>query len=217
MDNAEIKGFNGNQNLYDYVCNATYNTNDKYYIFIDCVPDNQKALRYYYGIKQATVHINNVEVLDLLCFEYLILKFKYLLNWIKPIKITKDYSEGEIAREEFINVVESKSSWSNNIKLVKYVVKNKGIDTSVQGWQRELIFISMENLASLILSKITNGGTTEFGISKTRLGKCWYCDCCSKYNNKIGKHKCRMYRYGKNANEKARILWNHTEAHKLIK
>ena len=102
MDNAEIKGFNGNQNLYDYVCNATYNTNDKYYIFIDCVPDNQKALRYYYGIKQSTVHINNVEVLDLLCFEYLILKFKYLLNWIKPIKITKDYSEGEIAREEFI-------------------------------------------------------------------------------------------------------------------
>lgn len=216
--NAEIKGFDGNANLHNHVCNAKYNAHDIYYIFIDCVPDNQKALSYYNGIKEATSNKKNVKVLDLLCFEYMLLKFRYLLNWIKPTKLTKDYVEGEIARAELIKVVESHNSWLTNPILVKYIVKNKGIDTNNQGWQRDLFFVSMENLASLILSKMTNGGTTEFGVSKTKLGKCWHCNCCGKYNsNKIGNAKCRMYRYGKKADDKARILWNHTDAHKFIK
>ncbi len=37
---ADIKGFDDNKNLHNYVCNATYNVHDTYYIFVDCVPDN---------------------------------------------------------------------------------------------------------------------------------------------------------------------------------
>ncbi len=50
--NADIRGFNSNKNLSDYISTYTFDNNDIYHVFIDKVSDNQKALKYYVDIKE---------------------------------------------------------------------------------------------------------------------------------------------------------------------
>ncbi len=214
---AEIKGFNGNKNLADYVKNFKFNYSDKYYIFIDNVQDNKSALVYYRFIKDYTMGIPNVKVENILCFEYLMIKFRYFIEWTQPVKHTELYDLGIKAREEFIECAESNNKWFRYNNIVRLIIKLKYINTRVTGWERQIENLSSENVAALILSAMTNGGTTDFGITKTRFGKCWHCDCCNKYtDSKRGNEKCRMYKYKKKSSEKAHILWNNTYAKKCI-
>ncbi len=210
--NADIQGFNGNDKLCAYLTTVIFNSNDIYYIFIDKVLDNNLALKYYLSAKKIVRNHKNVKLVDILCFEYLLLKFKYFVSWTTPVKMTKDYKICEQVRTEFIHCIETKQSWIHNNQICNFVMTKKNINNS-----NGLGYISSENVATLILSLMTNGGTTEFGISKTKFGGCWHQDCCFKYKNStMGKVKCRMYRYKKTSNDKAKNLWNNTDARRII-
>lgn len=214
--NVSIRGFDGNKNLADHMKNCSINMNDTYLIFVDKVLDNPKALQYYIDIKNTCLKYKNVHVVDLLCFEYMMLRFKYIINWTEPMKIIKGYEEARAIRNDFINCIDNGIAWVNNPNIVKYVVKKKNINTSLIGWQRELAYVSSENIATDLLTQMTNGGTTEFGISKTNFGRCWYCNCCPKHSKAVGNKKCRMFRYTKTSQDKARNLWNGTLARQII-
>jgi len=214
---ADIKGFNSNKNLHDYILTCSFNINDTYHIFIDKVTDNQKALKYHIAVKQKVAAYKNVIVHDLLCFEYLMLRFRYFIEWTRPTGNNKSYTECEIIRKHFITCIDNNISWVRQKQIVSFVVKRFKINVSKNNWQRELQFISSENIASAILSTMTNGGTIDFGISKTRLGICWQCNCCVKHKSPaIGNKKCRIYKYNKKALDKARNLWNNTYAKNII-
>ena len=215
---ADIRGFNGNEKLHDYILTYIFNENDTYHIFIDKVTDNQKALKYYIAVKQNVATYENVIVHDLLCFEYLLLRFKYFLEWTRPTGINRSYTECESVRKCFIDCIDNKIPWTRQREIVRFVTKRSNIDTTLPNWQRELQFVSSENIATALLSIMTNGGTIDFGVSKTRLGECWQCNCCTKHKTPvIGKKKCRIYRYHKNARDKARNLLNNTYARNIIK
>jgi hypothetical protein len=92
----------------------------------------------------------------------------------------------------------------------------QGFDISDSKFVEQLQYISFENIATSLLSNMTNGGTTEFGITKTNFGECWHCNCCGKYKDDVGDDKCRIYKDNKTANLKAVDLWNYTEAHCYI-
>lgn len=103
--------------------------------------------------------------------------------------------------------------WTKQADIVKFVVKRLNVDTTKSNWTSELAYISSENVAEAILNAMTNGGTTEFGISKSKFGNCWHSDCCTKHaDSKTGNKKCRIYRYSKKAYAKAGNLWNNTYA-----
>lgn len=215
--NVSVKGFGGNNKLADYLKNCVFNTNDTYIILVDMVLDNAKALKYYVDIQKMVNNYKNVYLADLLCFEYMMLRFKYFEAWTEPMKAVRGYQDARKIRNKFIKCIDSGTPWTNEKDIVNYVVKYKGINTSVPGWQSELIYVSSENLATLLLSMMTNGGKTDFGVSKASLGQCWTCNCCVKYiNNKIGNSKCRIHKYKKDALEKANNLWNGTLAKQIV-
>lgn len=211
-----IQGFDGNDKLASHIKNFNFNTKDKYIILADMVLDNSKALAYYLDISNSIRGYNNVYLSDLLSFEYMMLRFKYFINWTEPMKIISGYEQAKPIRNKFIHCIDNGISWVTEPDIVNYIVKRKGIDTNKPGWQRELTFISSENIATLLLSTMTNGGTTEFGISKTRFGNCWYNNCCHKHNSVNGNNKCRIYKYNKTSLEKAKNLWNGTLAKQII-
>ncbi|MCI8311636.1 MAG: hypothetical protein HFI12_05430 [Lachnospiraceae bacterium] len=216
--NADIRGFNSNKNLSDYISTYTFDNNDIYHVFIDKVSDNQKALKYYVDIKRNVSVYKNVIVHNLLCFEYLILRFKYFVEWTKPTKDNQLYNSCEIIRKQFIASIDNKEAWIKKNDIVDFIVRRYNIDTSKNNWQRELQFVSSENIATVLLNTMTNGGTIDFGVSKTRLGVCWQCNCCIKYNvSVIGNKKCRIYKYNKQTLDKAKNLWNNTYAKNISK
>lgn len=216
--NADIKGFNGNDKLLRHIKNVTINIDDMYHIFVDKVVDNQKALQYYIDIKSKTSAYKNVVVHDLLSFEYMMLKFRYFIEWTEPTGKNQLYSECKLVRKQFIDCMNSKISWTKQVDIVKFVVKRLNVDTTKPKWTSELKYISSEDVATAILNAMTNGGTVDFGISKSRFGNCWHCNCCIKHDDsKIGNKKCRMYKYKKTDLEKAHNLWNNTYAKNIIK
>lgn len=218
MNNSDIRGFGSNSNLLKYIKIHSFNPQDTYHIFVDKVIDNQKALKYYIDIKQEVKAYKNVVVHNLLSFEYMMLRFKNFIEWTEPTGNNQLYSISKPVRKQFIDCIDNQIPWVRQKDIVAFVVKRFNINTNMNSWQRELQFISSENVATSLLSAMTNGGTVDFGISKTRFGECWHCNCCSKYKAyKIGNKKCRIYKYHKKALEKARNLWNNTYAKNIAK
>lgn len=214
---TEIRGFGGNHKLYTHLNETEFDSHDLYYIFMDKVPDNPKALKYYLNTVKIVSGYHNVVLADLLCFEYLLLKFEHFIKWTKPVKCGSLYKECEHVRTEMIHSIETGNSWVLYDPILHFIAKQKRIDLHIPGWQKELSFISSENIVTLLLSCMTNGGTTEFGVSKTRLGRCWYEDYCFKYDNDhTGFNKCRMYGDQKTSEAKARTLWEKTDAKNLL-
>lgn len=217
LDNADIRGFSSNSALYNHIQKVSFNKNDIYYIFIDKVFDNNKAYKYYKDAKRLVSTFPNVILADLLCFEYLMLKFRYIEAWTRPMKNSDMYNKCLKAKEEFKACVESGESWTKVNDIISIVVILKNIDTNKPNWKCELNYISSETVATSILSAMVNGGTTDFNVSKTRFGLCWTCKCCSRYTaSAIADKKCRIYRYRKTSNDKAGNLWNNTQAKSLI-
>lgn len=217
LKGADIRGFNGNSKLCDYLENYNYNREDKYIIFFDDVLDNTSVVNQRRRLDKICDTHSNVIKAKLLSFEYLILKFKHFLNWTEPMKNTKIYNIGKRVRDDFIYCIENNMDWRYKQSIVAFVVLRKNINTKIAGWQAILNDISSENVCTDILSAMTNVGSTEFGIAKTRLGGCWIKDCCFKHDKKVGNMKCRMYKYGKTSKEKATNLWNCTDIHNFIR
>jgi hypothetical protein len=217
--NADIQGFGSNDKVVEALKQAVIDNQDTYYIFIDYVRDNKRALGYYL-VAMNYIKVKgytNVHLMKLLSFEYLILGFKYFEQWTEPTKNNLLYNICKPVRKELIRIVDSQNaSWINNETIVNYLAYIKGIDISDSKFVEQLQYISFENIATSLLSNMTNGGTTEFGITKTNFGKCWHCNCCGKYKDDVGDDKCRIYKDNKTANMKAVDLWNYTEAHCYI-
>lgn len=217
LNGVDIQGFGSNSNLFNFLKTYKINSKDKYIILIDAVWDNRKAYTYFRDTKNMMAKYSNVVVSDLLCFEYLMLRYKHLVTWTEPMKPIRGYIEAKEIREKFIHLIDEGKSWVTDNDIVNYVVKHTGIDTTKPNWRNELQFISSENIATWLLSQMTNGGTIRFGVSKTLFGSCWYSNCCNLYINKqIGEKKCRIYNYVKTSQEKAKNLWNGTVAKQII-
>ena len=204
--NADIQAFDGNLKLCNYLAIVNFN-----------ISDNQLALKYYKKAKKIIKGHPNVKLVDLLSFEYLLLRFKYFVEWTRPIAHIQLYEECIQVRKEMIHCIETKQDWINNDIIVDFIIKRRQINTNNPKWKEELYFISSEKIVTAIINAMTNGGTTEFGVSKTQFGRCWHCNCCCKYvKSEIGNKKCRMYRYKKTSKDKAKNLWNNTDARKII-
>lgn len=224
LKNADIQGFSSNKNLRNHIKECIENHNihkaDTYYIFMDCVQDNEVAYRLYNNLLYLTNGYNNIKVMDLLCFEYLMLKFKYLENWIKPIRTSnKNFEKMLELRNIFIDIVETNKDWTKNKYIVQFVMAY-GKAKMMKGEHLDFKHISEEYISTLMLSKLTSWYNADFCIVKTTLGNCWTCNCL--YCNKKYKSKCR-----RNSNSvrienkeplgKAKLLWQYTDAHKYIK
>ena len=98
---VESKG--SNQGLLDAVLDLNIKEDDKYYIAFDYVVDNQDIRNKYRMLKSITDKSEGkIVILDMICFEYLILAFDKLVEWTGTGKTDKIK-----IREEVLTAVEN--------------------------------------------------------------------------------------------------------------
>lgn len=92
-----------NQGILDALDDLNLNDEDKYYIAFDYVVDNQDIRNKYRLLKSISdVSDGKVIILDMICFEYLILAFDKLVQWTGSGKTDKIRM-----REEILAAVEN--------------------------------------------------------------------------------------------------------------
>lgn len=144
---------------------ALEDTENRYIIVFDNSFDNpqvtmeQKLLRQYADKK------DNVVLMDIICFEYLLLEFKDLIKWIYAPndEFLQKRVKAIDARGKLINAIETGNL---NYKAIKEIVE----------YSEHLYDYNIEQLSAKILFDLTRN--TGFEVSKGTIGQCWIKSCC---------------------------------------
>ena len=156
---VESKG--SNQGLLDAVLDLEIKGDDKYYIVYDYVVDNQDIRNKYRILKSIEKKSEEkIIILDMICFEYLILAFDKLIEWTGTGKTDKIK-----IREEVLAAVE-----------------NHGINLSKIDGEKTLQYIasfkrySTERVMKSLVGEFTQN--EKWSVKGSLMGECWYKDCC---------------------------------------
>ncbi|MEG0109177.1 MAG: hypothetical protein RR705_10075 [Lachnospiraceae bacterium] len=138
---------------------------NRYIIAFDNSFDNVQIYMEQKILKQAADVRANVFLLDLVCFEYTLLEFDKLIEWIyAPEDEFIEKRAGAIAaREKLVKMIKSGEL---NYKAIQEVLD---YDNNVEDH-------NIEQLSAKLLFDLTRN--TGFEVSKGKLGDCWTQTCC---------------------------------------
>jgi hypothetical protein len=195
-DELVVESKGSNQGLVDAVIDLYIKDDNKYYIAFDYVVDNQDIRNKYRMLKSiADKAEGKLIILDMICFEYLILAFDKLVEWTGTGKTDKIK-----IREEILSAIENHGinlSRIDDEKTLQYLA----------GFKR----YSTERVLKSLVGKFTQN--EKWSVKGTLMGECWYKDCC------VSEHPDNL-RGGKpeieDGNEKMRILIQSEEVQKII-
>lgn len=140
-------------------------TENRYIVVFDNSFDNlqivmeQKLLREYAKVK------NNVLLMDIICFEYILLEFKDLIEWIyaSDDEFLTERKKAIAAREKLVNTIQKgELNYKDICEIVEY---NENVDN-----------YNVEQLSAKILFDLTRN--TGFEVFKGNIGECWIKSCC---------------------------------------
>ncbi len=156
---VESKG--NNQGLVDTVLDLDVKEGDKYYIAFDYVVDNQDIRNKYRMLRSITDKSEGkIIILDMICFEYMILAFDRLVEWTGTGKIDKiKICEEVLAAVENHRINLSKI---NDEKILQYIA----------GFKR----YSTERVMKSLVGEFTQN--EKWSVKGSLMGECWYKDCC---------------------------------------
>ena len=191
---VESKG--SNQGLLNALSDIDMKANDKYYVLFDYVVDNQDIRNKYRMLKIIEEKSEGkIIILDMICFEYLILAFETLVEWTGIGKTDKIK-----IREEVLAVVENHRinlSKINDEKALQYIA----------GFKR----YSTERVMKSLVGEFTQN--EKWSVKGELMGECWYRDCC------VSEHPDSL-RCGRpeveNGDEKIRMLIQSAEVQRVI-
>lgn len=144
---------------------ALEDTENRYIVVFDNSFDNlqvameQKVLRKYAGDKE------NVVLMDIICFEYILLEFKELIEWIyaPDDEFLVKRKKAITAREKLVKTIQNGEI---NYKDIREIIEyNENVDN-----------YNVEQLSARILFDLTRN--TGFEVSKGSVGECWIKSCC---------------------------------------
>ena len=192
---VESKG--SNQGLLDAVLDLNIKGDDKYYIAFDYVVDNQDIRNKYRMLKSITDKSDGkIVILDMICFEYLILAFDRLVELTGTGKTDKIK-----IREEVLTAVEN-----HRIDLSK--IDDEKTLQYIAGFKR----YSTERVMKSLVGEFTQN--EKWSVKGNLMGECWYKDCC------VSEHTDNL-RCGKpevmDGNEKMRTLIWSEEVQRLMR
>ena len=171
-------------------------TQNRYIVVFDNSFDNlqvameQKILRKHAKVK------NNVLLMDIICFEYILLEFTNLISWIYAtddeylIKRRKVV----VARKKFVNTIQNGEM---NYKDIREIVEYNG---NVDNY-------NVEQLSARILFDLTRN--TGFEVSKGKIGDCWVKSCC-KWEKRMPDDICGLDINRLSIREKMRQIYEGT-------
>jgi len=192
---VESKG--SNQGLLDEVIDLNIKADERYYIAFDYVVDNQDIRNQYRMLKSiADKSEGKIVILDMICFEYLILAFDKLVEWTGTGKIDKIK-----IREEVLTAVEN-----HRINLSK--IDDEKTLQYLAGFKR----YSTERVMKSLVGEFTQN--EKWSVKGNLMGECWYKDCC------VSEHTDN-FRCGKpeveGGDEKMRMLIQSETVRELLK
>ena len=196
-DALVVESKESNQGLLDALAEIDIKEDDKYYISFDYVVDNQDIRNKYRMLKSITDKAEGkIVILDMICFEYLILAFDKLVTWTGTGKTDKIK-----IREEVLSAVEN-----HRINLSKIADEKKL--QFIAGFKR----YSTERVMKSLVGEFTQN--EEWSVKGALMGECWYKDCC------VSEHLDSL-RCGKpeveGGDEKMRMLIQSYEVYKIIR
>ena len=192
-----VEGKGSNQGLLDAVLDLDIKDDDKYYVAFDYVVDNQDIRNKYRILKSITDKSDGkIVILDMICFEYLILAFDRLVEWTGTGKTDK------------IKICDK----------VLAAVENHRIDLSKIDDEKTLQYIagfkrySTERVIKSLVGEFAQN--EKWSVKGSLMGECWYKDCC------VSEHP-ESLRCGKpeveDGNEKMRMLIQSETVRELLK
>ena len=156
-----VEGKGSNQGLLDAVLDLDVKGDDKYYVAFDYVVDNQDIRNKYRILKSITDKSEGkIVILDMICFEYLILAFDKLVEWTGTGKTDKIK-----IREEVLAAVEN-----HRINLSE--IDDKKTLQYIAGFKR----YSTERVMKSLVGEFTQN--EKWSVKDPLMGECWYKDCC---------------------------------------
>ena len=144
---------------------ALEDSENRYIVVFDNSFDNlqvameQKMLKKYAGDKE------NVVLMDIICFEYILLEFKELIEWIyaPDDEFLVKREKAITAREKLVKTIQNGEI---NYKDIREIIEyNENVDN-----------YNVEQLSAGILFDLTRN--TGFEVSKGSVGECWIKSCC---------------------------------------
>ena len=195
-DELVVESKGSNQGLVDALTDLELKDDDKYYIAFDYVVDNQDIRNKYRMLKTIEEKSGGkIIILDMICFEYLILAFDKLVEWTGTGKTDKIK-----IREEILVAVENHRidlSKINDEKTLQYIAGFKKYST--------------EHVMKSLVGEFTQN--EKWSVKGALMGECWYQDCC------VSEHPDSL-RCGKpdveTGDEKMRMLIQSAEVQRVI-
>lgn len=180
----------------DALSDLKLNEDDVYYIAFDYVVDNQDIRNKYRLLKSiAAKSEGRIIVLDMICFEYLILAFDKLVAWTGTGKTDKIK-----IREDVLSAIEN-----HRINLSK--IDDEKTLQYLAGFKR----YSTERVMKSLLGEFTQN--EKWSVNGLLMGKCWYKDCCiSEYPDSLRCGKPEV----EDGNEKMQMLIHSEMVQKVI-
>ncbi len=156
---VESKG--SNQGILDAVRQLMPQECDKYYLAFDIVYDNMDVMNKYMELRKlAAKYPDQIIILDMICFEHIILSFSKLIEWTGSGKTDK------IAmREVLLSAIKE-----HKIDIAS--ITDKKTLEYLMGFKR----YSTERVIKAVTFELTEN--EEWSVKGTLLGECWYRDCC---------------------------------------
>ena len=195
-DALVVESKKSNQGLLDALAEIDIKEDDKYSIPFDYVVDNQDIRNKYRMLKSiADKAEGKIVILDMICFEYLILAFDKLVAWTGTGKIDKIK-----IREEVLSAIEN-----HRINLSK--IDDEKTLQYLAGFKR---YSTERVMKSLVGEFIQN---EKWSVKGELMGECWHKDCC------VSEHLDNL-RCGKpeieDGNKKVRMLIQSEKVRDLI-
>ena len=192
-----VEGKGSNQVLLYAVLDLDIKDDDKYYVAFDYVVDNQDIRNKYRILKSITDKSDGkIVILDMICFEYLILAFDRLVEWTGTGKTDKIK-----IRDKVLAAVEN-----HRIDLSK--IDDEKTLQYIAGFKR----YSTERVMKSLVGEFTQN--EKWSVKGALMGECWYKDCC------VSEHTDNL-RCGKpeveGGDEKMRILIQSETVRELLK
>lgn len=176
------------------------NESGRYIIVLDNSFDNLQLIYERKKLQQFVISKDNVYLVDFICFEYLLLEFKYLIDWIyAPEDEFRIKRKTAIrARNKLIEMIYD-NDW--NYKSAKEIVS----------YDKNLQEHNIEQLSAKLLFDLTRN--TGFEVSKGSIGECWVKPCC-EWQDRQSDDICGLDYSRLSAREKMIQIYHHTSIHK---
>lgn len=192
---VESKG--SNQGILDSVRALIPPKDSTYYIAFDLVYDNMDVVNKYQELcESAKKYPKQIILLDMICFEYIILSFSKLVHWTGTGKTDKIAMRKDILA----------SLKNHHIDLT--LITDENTKEYLMGFKK----FSTERVIKSLTNELTENDM--WSVKGDSMGGCWHLDCC--VSEKKEKTRCKV-EAGMSGQDKMLELLSDAETQRILK